>query len=66
MSCSISANCIVDQGLLEIKMIVLTLLSLSTPALAGGEYEVVDPLNITSAPPVGRLLLHTLNEPSPA
>lgn len=45
----------------EIKMIVLTLLAISVPEVEGGEYIVVDPMNVTSVPPVGRLLLHPLN-----
>ncbi|KAI6035883.1 cytochrome P450 [Pisolithus marmoratus] len=45
----------------EIKMIVLTLLAISVPEIEGGRYDVVDPLNVTSVPPVGRLLLHPLD-----
>ncbi|KIJ58753.1 hypothetical protein HYDPIDRAFT_119272 [Hydnomerulius pinastri MD-312] len=36
----------------EIKMIVSTLVAIATPELEGGKYKVVDPLNITSVPPV--------------
>lgn len=39
----------------------LTLLAISVPEVEGGEYIVVDPMNVTSVPPVGRLLLHPLN-----
>lgn len=39
----------------------LTLLAISVPELEGGAYTVVDPLNVTSVPPVGRLLLHPLD-----
>ncbi|KAL4075466.1 cytochrome P450 [Scleroderma citrinum] len=44
----------------EIKMIVLALLATSTPEIEGGKYIVVDPLNVTSVPPVGRLLLRPI------
>ncbi|KAH7884901.1 cytochrome P450 [Phlebopus sp. FC_14] len=46
----------------EIKMIVATILAIATPELEGGKYTVVDPLNVTSVPPVGRLLLHRLGK----
>ncbi|KAI5995715.1 cytochrome P450, partial [Pisolithus marmoratus] len=45
----------------EIKMIILTLLAISVPEIEGGQYTVVDPLNVTSVPPVGQLLLHPLD-----
>lgn len=41
-------------------MIVLALLATSTPEIEGGSYVVVDPLNVTSVPPVGRLLLRPI------
>ncbi|KAK0437130.1 cytochrome P450 [Desarmillaria tabescens] len=41
----------------EIKLAVFFLISRTFPALEGDKYEVVDPLNITSVPPVGRLLI---------
>ena len=47
----------------EIKMIVLTILNLSYPTLEGGKYTVVDPLNITSVQPSGKLFLSPLDRP---
>ncbi|KAJ7511834.1 cytochrome P450 [Mycena galericulata] len=41
----------------EIKMIVWSLIIKSTPRLHGGKYKIVDPLNITSVPPEGQLIL---------
>ncbi|KAK0503647.1 cytochrome P450 [Armillaria luteobubalina] len=41
----------------EIKLAVFFLIGRAFPSLEGDKYEVVDPLNITSVPPVGRLLL---------
>ncbi|KAG7444134.1 cytochrome P450 [Guyanagaster necrorhizus] len=41
----------------EIKLAVFFLIGRAFPVLEGNKYEVVDPLNITSVPPVGRLLL---------
>ncbi|KAK7063659.1 cytochrome P450 [Favolaschia claudopus] len=41
----------------EIKMIVWSLIVKATPRLKGGEYRIVDPLNITSVPPQGELIL---------
>ncbi|KIM63018.1 hypothetical protein SCLCIDRAFT_118388 [Scleroderma citrinum Foug A] len=46
----------------EIKMIVLTLIAMSMPEMEGGKYTVVDPLNVTSVPPVGRLILRSWTE----
>lgn len=48
--------------LAEIKMIVLTLIAMSMPEMEGGKYTVVDPLNVTSVPPVGRLILRSWTE----
>ncbi|KAL4075458.1 cytochrome P450, partial [Scleroderma citrinum] len=48
----------------EIKMIVMTLIATSMPVMEGGKYIVVDPLNVTSVPPEGRLVLHPWNETS--
>ncbi|KAF7347269.1 hypothetical protein MVEN_01482000 [Mycena venus] len=41
----------------EIKMIVWSLLVKATPRLEGNKYRIVDPLNITSVPPQGELIL---------
>jgi len=48
--------------LAEIKMIVLTLIAMSMPEMEGGKYTVMDPLNVTSVPPVGRLILRSWTE----
>ncbi|EKM52473.1 uncharacterized protein PHACADRAFT_211727 [Phanerochaete carnosa HHB-10118-sp] len=47
----------------EMKMIALTILSLAHPILEGGKYTVVDPLNITSVQPAGKLFLSPLAQP---
>lgn len=44
----------------EIKIIALLVIAHSTPEIEGGKYVVVDPMNVTSVPPVGQLLLHAL------
>lgn len=44
-------------------MIVFTLLGLAYPELEGGKYTVVDPLNATSVPPAGKLLLSPVEKP---
>lgn len=41
----------------EIKMIVWSIISKSTPRLKGNEYKVLDRMNVTSAPPEGELYL---------
>ncbi|KAJ6541702.1 cytochrome P450 [Mycena capillaripes] len=41
----------------EIKMIVWSMIVKSTPRLEGNKYKIVDPLNITSVPPQGQLVL---------
>ncbi|KAJ7762300.1 cytochrome P450 [Mycena maculata] len=41
----------------EIKMIVWSMIVKSTPRLDGNKYNIVDPLNITSVPPDGQLIL---------
>ncbi|KAJ7238517.1 cytochrome P450 [Mycena haematopus] len=41
----------------EIKIIVWSLIVKATPRLEGNKYEIVDPLNITSVPPKGELIL---------
>ncbi|KAJ7157267.1 cytochrome P450 [Mycena filopes] len=41
----------------EIKMIVWSIIVKATPRLKGNEYRVVDPLNVTSVPPEGVLIL---------
>ncbi|KAJ7877461.1 cytochrome P450 [Mycena leptocephala] len=41
----------------EIKMIVWSIIAKSTPRLEGNKYTIVDPLNITSVPPQGELVL---------
>ncbi|KAK0222167.1 cytochrome P450 [Armillaria fumosa] len=41
----------------EIKLAVFFLIGRAFPSLEGDKYEVVDPLNVTSVPPVGQLLL---------
>ncbi|KAJ7811771.1 cytochrome P450 [Mycena olivaceomarginata] len=41
----------------EIKMIVWSLIAKATPRLVGNKYKIVDPLNITSVPPQGELIL---------
>jgi cytochrome P450 len=41
----------------EIKMIVWSILVKATPRLDGNKYRIVDPLNITSVPPEGELIL---------
>ena len=43
-------------------MIVLTLIAISMPEMEGGKYTVVDPLNVTSVPPVGRLIFRSWTE----
>ncbi|KAF7302845.1 hypothetical protein MKEN_01246600 [Mycena kentingensis (nom. inval.)] len=44
----------------EIKMIVWSLILKATPRLEGGGYKIVDPLNVTSVPPDGQLILDPL------
>jgi hypothetical protein len=44
----------------EIKMSVLTLILASTPELEGGQYTIVDKLNVTSVPPQGHFRLSPL------
>ncbi len=41
----------------EIKLAVFFLIGRAFPSLEGDKYEVVDPLNVTSVPPLGRMLL---------
>ncbi|KAJ7146386.1 cytochrome P450 [Mycena epipterygia] len=41
----------------EIKMIVWSIIVKATPRLNGDRYKIVDPLNITSVPPEGELIL---------
>ncbi|KAJ7045118.1 cytochrome P450 [Mycena alexandri] len=41
----------------EIKMIVWSIIVKATPRLEGNEYKIVDPLNVTSVPPEGVLIL---------
>ncbi|KAJ6606831.1 cytochrome P450 [Mycena sp. CBHHK59/15] len=41
----------------EIKMIVWSIITKATPRLDGNRYTIVDPLNITSVPPEGQLIL---------
>ncbi|EGN93828.1 hypothetical protein SERLA73DRAFT_163251 [Serpula lacrymans var. lacrymans S7.3] len=41
----------------EMKMIVWSIVSKATPRLKDNTYQVVDPLNVTSVPPVGELIL---------
>ncbi|KAJ6489592.1 cytochrome P450 [Mycena vitilis] len=41
----------------EIKMIVWSMIVKSTPRIVGNKYKIVDPLNITSVPPQGDLVL---------
>ncbi|KAJ7447261.1 cytochrome P450 [Mycena latifolia] len=41
----------------EIKMIVWSIIVKATPRLDGNKYKIVDPLNITSVPPEGQLIL---------
>ncbi|KAJ6601157.1 cytochrome P450 [Mycena vulgaris] len=41
----------------EIKMIVWSIIVKATPRLDGDKYTIVDPLNITSVPPEGQLIL---------
>jgi hypothetical protein len=45
------------QAVSEIKMIVWSLIAKATPRLVGNKYKIVDPLNITSVPPQGELIL---------
>jgi len=45
-------------------MIVLALLATSTPEIEGGKYIVTDPLNVTSVPPLGKLLLRPIKSKS--
>lgn len=40
-------------------------LALSMPEIEGGKYVIVDPMNVTSVPPVGKLLLHPLESGQP-
>lgn len=41
----------------EIKLVVFLLIGRAIPLLDGNKYEIVDPMNVTSVPPVGQLLL---------
>jgi len=41
----------------KIKMIVWSLIAKATPRLKGNKYDIVDPLNTTSVPPEGELIL---------
>ncbi|KAJ7194657.1 cytochrome P450 [Mycena pura] len=41
----------------EIKMIVWSIIVKATPHLVGNKYKIVDPLNTTSVPPEGELIL---------
>ena len=45
-------------------MIILALLATSMPEIEGGKYTVADPLNVTSVPPLGRLLLRQIKSKS--
>ncbi|KAH8108863.1 cytochrome P450, partial [Phellopilus nigrolimitatus] len=45
----------------EIKMIVWAILCQATPILEGNSYRIVDPLNTTSVPPEGNLMLLPLD-----
>ncbi|KAJ7166517.1 cytochrome P450 [Mycena crocata] len=47
----------------EIKMIVWSIIVKATPRLEGNKYQIVDPLNITSVPPEGRLILESFSFP---
>lgn len=49
------ANAVTNSA--EIKCWILALVKASRFELEGGRYEVVDPYNITSVPPRGRLLV---------
>ncbi|KAJ7083407.1 cytochrome P450 [Mycena belliarum] len=45
----------------EIKMIVWSIIVKATPRLVGNKYKIVDPLNITSVPPEGTLILEAFS-----
>lgn len=44
----------------EIKMIVWSIICRATPRLEGDAFTVIDPLNVTSVPPEGELILEPL------
>ncbi|KAG9225432.1 hypothetical protein CCMSSC00406_0002935 [Pleurotus cornucopiae] len=44
----------------EIKLFILSLIAHANLSLENGEYRVVDPLNVTSVAPKGRIFLHPL------
>ena len=46
---------IIDK-VVEIKMMIWAIIDRTTPKL-DGDYRIVDPLNITSVPPEGRIVL---------
>ncbi|KAK0187393.1 cytochrome P450 [Armillaria mellea] len=45
----------------EINMAVFMLIERATPSLEGDKYKIIDPLNITSMPPAGQLLLRQVS-----
>jgi len=47
----------------EIKMIIFSLISITTPRIRGGAYTVVDKLNRTSVPPEAELILEPYSGP---
>ncbi|KAL4257834.1 Cytochrome P450 superfamily protein [Pleurotus pulmonarius] len=44
----------------EIKLFILSIIAHANLSLENGEYKVVDPLNVTSVAPEGRIFLHPL------
>lgn len=57
----VSVAAVLDSILIlvsEIKLMVMYMIMYSTPTLKGNAYTVVDPLNTTSVPPKGQLIIH--------